>query len=314
MRLVGLDKNPMKAASLGCSRAGKGDGVFRARSEFVPFGDVVAGHIDYMFHEVARTKRHLVKDTREDLIIGFMRDAAVRAKLGVREIDAPAGSIFFYSTARPVEFRIDTGRISGHTLVLPHKALTDSVANLDDLVGRLLDPANSAVRHLGRYVEFLLSSFSNVSPGPVEHHVRQTLADLTALAVGADRDAAQMAEMRGLRAARLHDVLRAIKAGFVQPSFSASAVARKLGLSPRYIQDLLHETGASFTERVLELRLQKARGMLLDRRNDRLKISEVALGAGFGDVSYFNQGFRRRFGCSPTQARAGQGENSAPDR
>ena len=80
-------------------------------------------------------------------------------------------------------------------------------------------------------------------------------------------------------------------------------VASRVGLSERYVQDLLYEAGASFTERVLELRLQMARAMLADRRHDRLKISDIAYECGFDSLSYFNRCFRRRFGASPTQYR-----------
>ena len=68
-----------------------------------------------------------------------------------------------------------------------------------------------------------------------------------------------------------------------------------------------YETGSSFTERMLEFRLQKARCMLADRRNDRMRIGDIALACGFNEVSYFNRCFRRRFGASPTQYRGGNG-------
>jgi AraC-like DNA-binding protein len=45
--------------------------------------------------------------------------------------------------------------------------------------------------------------------------------------------------------------------------------------------------------------------MLADPRNDRLKVSDIALASGFSEVSYFNRCFRRRFGGSPTQYRGG---------
>jgi AraC-like DNA-binding protein len=60
---------------------------------------------------------------------------------------------------------------------------------------------------------------------------------------------------------------------------------------------------------VLELRLQKARAMLMARQHDRLKVSEIAYRCGFNEISYFNQAFRRRFGASPTQFRGGAGRS-----
>jgi AraC-like DNA-binding protein len=102
------------------------------------------------------------------------------------------------------------------------------------------------------------------------------------------------------------EILSSIKSGHADPAFSLHRVSAKLGLSPRYTQDLLCETGTSFTERVLEMRLQTAREMLSNPRHDRLKVSEIAYACGFNEVSYFNRCFRRRFGATPTQYRGGR--------
>lgn len=134
-------------------------------------------------------------------------------------------------------------------------------------------------------------------------HVETTLTDLLALALGAGRDAAEVAGMCGLRAARLQDVLSEIRAGFTNPGFSPDDIARKLRVTPRHVQALLQDAGSSFSARVLELRLQRARAMLADMRGGRMKIAEIAEASGFNDISYFNRRFRRRFGASPRQYR-----------
>ena len=120
---------------------------------------------------------------------------------------------------------------------------------------------------------------------------------------GAKGEVAELASLRGLRAARLQAVLAKIADNFANPGISAQCVAKELGLSARYVHDLLQETGISFSERVLELRLQRARKMLSQRQNDAMRISEIALMNGFSDMSYFNRCFRRRFGCTPSGAR-----------
>ena len=72
-----------------------------------------------------------------------------------------------------------------------------------------------------------------------------------------------------------------VEANFARPEFSTEYLARKLGLSPRYMQELLQEEGASFTERVLELRLPRARVILADQRDDGRNVLKIALAAGF---------------------------------
>jgi AraC-like DNA-binding protein len=93
---------------------------------------------------------------------------------------------------------------------------------------------------------------------------------------------------------------------FTDPALSPGTLSRRLALSPRYINELPQESGRSFAERVLELRLQKARAMLAAPGQDRRRVSEIAYACGSGDISYFNRCFGHRFGASPTQARRGK--------
>src|SRR5439155_24195273 len=67
-------------------------------------------------------------------------------------------------------------------------------------------------------------------------------------------------------------VLAEISRRFCDPAFDLTDAARRLGLSRRYIQRLLEETGKSFTEHVLECRLQRARAMLMDSRYQHMAI------------------------------------------
>lgn len=188
---------------------------------------------------------------------------------------------------------------------IPHGRLKDLVANVEDLVAKPIRSDNAAMRHLHRYVGFLAAPGGLEDDADMIAHAETTLTDLLALALGAGRDVAEMAQMRGLRAARLQDILKEIRAGFANPGFSPDDVARRLRVTPRYVQNLLQEAGSSFTERVLELRLQRARATLADSRCDRMKIGEIAEACGFNEIPYFNRCFRRRFGASPTQYREG---------
>jgi AraC-like DNA-binding protein len=123
----------------------------------------------------------------------------------------------------------------------------------------------------------------HLSPLYVEHerslsHVRQSVMN------------------RGNRRAA---ILRAIENRSGDPNLSAAAVAKLLG----YVYLLVAETGRSFTHHLLERRLEKAALMLRDARWGQRKIADIAVEAGFTDLSYFNRAFRRGFGLTPTQMR-----------
>jgi AraC-like DNA-binding protein len=187
---------------------------------------------------------------------------------------------------------------------IPRQRLLAAAPNAEDRLSHLIDAGDPAVRHLRRYVSFVLGFDAGLDDPLLQDHVETTLIDLVVLSLGIGGEAREIAHMRGLRAVRLRVVLGEVASQFADPAFSVERLARKLGFSVRYIQDLLHQSGASFTERVLELRLQKAAALLSDPRHDAVRISDIAFACGFNEASYFNRVFRRRFGEAPGGLRA----------
>jgi AraC-like DNA-binding protein len=81
-------------------------------------------------------------------------------------------------------------------------------------------------------------------------------------------------------------------------------IAAQHRVKPRWVQRLFECEGTTFTEYVLAQRLGRAHRLLTDPRYASLKISTIALDIGFGDLSYFNRAFRRRYGMTPSELRA----------
>jgi AraC-like DNA-binding protein len=127
--------------------------------------------------------------------------------------------------------------------------------------------------------------------------------DLVALAIS---ESAPLGESSAsaVVAARHSAALDHIVGHFQDPELSLEAVARCQGISPRYLQHLMTSSGTSFTERVNELRLQRAFALLIEPHGSARRISDVALEVGFSDISHFNRLFRARFGVSPRGVRS----------
>jgi AraC-like DNA-binding protein len=83
-----------------------------------------------------------------------------------------------------------------------------------------------------------------------------------------------------------------------------ASIAAQHGIMPRYIQPLFEGEGTTFTDYVLTQRLARAHRILTDPRISGRKISTIAFDIGFGDLSYFNRTFRRRYGATPSDFRA----------
>lgn len=229
-----------------------------------------------------------------------------------REVRLDSGTVAIASCTEPGELCYADPH-DFLAVAIDQARLRELVDRVEDLVARPL-PNSPALRHLRRYLEILPMQQDAWQEPKLFAHIATALTDLVALALGAGRDAAELAKTRGLRAARQHEIIREISTRFTDPDFSAQKLARQMNVTDRYVQDLLHECGSSFSERVLELRLQRARAMVEDCRYDRLRIGEIANASGFNTIPYFNRSFRRRFGATPSQFRGNLriGSNGGP--
>lgn len=267
------------------------------------FGSVVVDELASTLTRSARTARNIAVDGNDDLFLGLnCGSVAMTHRQRNREVVHSAGSAILLSNAEPGEVRSDPSNV-WRSVYLPRRRLLELVCDVEDRVARRIAAEHPAVQHLRRYLDIVLEPGASADDPLLANHAETTLLDLVALSLGAGRDAAELARMRGLRAARLQAILAEIKSGFADPAFSVRDVAARLGLTPRYVQDVLHETGTSFSERVLELRLQSARSMLARHSHKGRKVSDIAYASGFNDVSYFNRCFRRRFGATPRDMR-----------
>ncbi len=188
---------------------------------------------------------------------------------------------------------------------VPIAAMRPLIADLDAALARPVPAQTPALRMLMRYLDSMRDTQILLDPhaqGVVAAHVH----DLLALVLGATRDAAQIAHMRGLPAARLHAIKEDVKQRLRRADLSIQQVAAAHGVSARYVQKLFEQQGTTFTEFVLGERLAHAHRLLRDPGQAALPISAIALEAGFNDLSYFNRRFRQRYGCRPSDIRFGQ--------
>jgi transcriptional regulator GlxA family with amidase domain len=137
----------------------------------------------------------------------------------------------------------------------------------------------------------------------IRHLLVGHVHDLVTLVLGATRDGHYVAAGGGLRAARLRAIKTEIMENLVG-DLSAATLAARQGITPRHLRRLFEGEGTSFSEYVLERRLARVHRMLTDPRATEQPIGTVAFDAGFGDLSYFNRAFRRRFGATPSDVRA----------
>ena len=186
--------------------------------------------------------------------------------------------------------------------MLPAAALSRGGIEGEEIVSRGWRRSSPALSLLREYMTALerLSAATNAQlRDAAERHV----ADL--IVIGAQEVLGRPADQlpASVHAARLGVALGCIAAHYADPELSVARVAAAQGISARYLHRLLEREGLRFSEHVNALRLDRAHRDLTDPAQAGRSITEIALAAGFGDVSHFNRLFRRRFDATPTAVR-----------
>lgn len=92
-----------------------------------------------------------------------------------------------------------------------------------------------------------------------------------------------------------------IEENYVDPSLSLSTVAEKVNMSMSHFSFIFkQETGETFIEYLTNLRINKAKELLL---NSDLKNVEIATKVGYNEPHYFSYIFKRKTGMSPQEFR-----------
>jgi AraC-like DNA-binding protein len=151
-----------------------------------------------------------------------------------------------------------------------------------------------------------LNNADGLSPQMTELADRQ-IRELLANIINPASELASSAGYGGIKAARLSAVQAEVRRRVADPALNLAAIGDRLGISERYVQQLLEGAGFSFSAYVRELRLERALQMLRDPRFAGKRISDICELSGFGDLSYFNRAFRARFAQTPKDARRGLG-------
>lgn len=246
-----------------------------------------------------RMRRNIVDG---DDSIGFIVSSPSTSLLSQRgrEIEFRAGDAIALLHSEPAIVSYVEGLQLG--LAVPRDALVPRVTDLDSLVMRRISRRTEALRLLMTYLKSALGQGALAAP-KLRDTIVTHIHDLVALTID---ECAPLGESSAsaVIAARHSAALDHIAAHFQDPDLSLEIVARRQGISPRYLQRLMASSGASFTERVNELRLQKAFTLLTAPHEGAQRISDIALEAGFSDISHFNRLFRARFGDSPRGVRS----------
>ena len=129
------------------------------------------------------------------------------------------------------------------------------------------------------------------------------MLDLVALSLSR-RSRAQTAEAASFADVTVLALRRAIHDQLRKRGLTVAAVATAVGISERYVHKLLERSGTTFSDYVIDRRLDGAATDLKNPAMARREIGAIAFDWGFSDLSHFTRRFKQRFGCRPRDWRS----------
>lgn len=272
--------------------------AFRAKAEgltsekadfFLTQSDAVSG---------GRERHHVDQDGLETISVGVvLKGARQSEQAGDASLTARAGDFFAYDAAH-------AGRVSwsAHKAVYLVLRRDDVVAAVGDvprpsqLIRRL---QNSPMRGVVADQFQMLARHMRVLDSAQRAYLLDQTLQLTlfALARSAEEDSPAISGAGYLEAA-----LRFIDLHLANPRLDADHIAAALNCSRATLYRVFAQEGLGVAQAIRSARLERAR-LLIETVPTR-PISDIAVDCGLFDTVNFSRQFRRRFGLSPTDARA----------
>jgi AraC-like DNA-binding protein len=284
-----------------CDMEYEANGDFWARMSWSRYGEITIGKISGSRRTAVRTDTS-AKFAEDGVVMSIACQGRYSFAQARREHLIEPGEAYFFHNCLPGAFAADEG--GEYWLIsLPAKSIIPGFGDSESLIGCRITDARSELRLLTAYLDAVYQT-----PGLRDPKTRQVIGgqvtDLIVAAVGRAHEEAQASGSRGIRAARYKLVLEEIRRRFSEPLLNGERIARALGVSERYIQQLFEENGRTVSAQIMNERLKAARRLLGDPAQDHLKVTDVAFNCGFSDLSNFTRAFRRKYGETPKAVRS----------
>ena len=271
---------------------------FPASVEHVRLGDAAINRVSFPEHVVRRSAADIAASDRSCFYLNLKLAGRCRIQQDGREISLSPGQVAIFDSDRQFALLHDRGpQLQVASFWVPAGALRERLpASFDVSASRVSDDP-----FVGRLiVETARTLTDGVLRMTEEEGVLlfRALIELVAVSLSR-RSRAGAAASESLADATMLGVKRAIHRRLREPGLAVADVADAVGISERYVHKLLARSGLSFTDYVIDNRLDGAARDLGDPAMAARAIGAIAFDWGFSDLSHFTRRFKQRFGCRP---------------
>ncbi|CCD98084.1 helix-turn-helix domain-containing protein [Bradyrhizobium sp. STM 3809] len=274
--------------------------AFRGAVTHTTLGRAVCSEVASDRQRVRRTSQRIARADADYVLIALGREGIGGVTQDGRDTVIRPGEFAIYDTTRPYELQFDAA-FRQTVFKLPRDMLQRRIGATETITATSFG-ADSPLQPLA--YDFIVKLCERADHIGAEHADRlaDQAADLLAMTL-AERLRTQPLPASSHRAALLYRIKAHVRSRLADAELSLPEIARELGLSSRYVNDLFSDERLSFQRFVLAERLKQCRRDLAAPASAHRQISEIAFSWGFNDLSHFGRVFREQFGQSPREWR-----------
>ncbi|NKJ01645.1 helix-turn-helix domain-containing protein [Novosphingobium sp. SG707] len=252
-------------------------------------------------HQVTRDRQRASKATEEFVLLSQVVSGSSTLVQGGREARLQAGDFAIYDTTTPYQMVLDRP-FEMNVVRIERSRFARHVSDISNLTALAVSGRRGTGRIASMLIEETLSQFEDIG----DHGARQLNTTMLALIAAALTEAAgerpvdRMSEPRHLLVQR---VIRLVEDELGNEELNCDYIARRLGISDRYLRKLFSERGASLSDMIWDRRLIEAQRQLGQVVTVQKSVTTIAYECGFKDSAHFSRAFRSRFGMSPREFR-----------
>jgi AraC-like DNA-binding protein len=277
--------------------------AFRGSVTQASLGRAVCSDVCSDRQHVFRTPSRIARSDLDFILVALGNQGVGGVVQDGRETVIHPGEFALYDTTRPYELKFDHA-FTQTIFKVPREMLQRRLGATEALTA-ISFGADAPLQKLAYdFIFKLCHSADQIDP---QHAVvlSEQAVDLVAMALS-ERLGKTSLPSSSHRSALLYRLKAHIRSHLADPDLSLSDTAAALGISPRYVNDLLSQEHTSFQRYVLAERLAQCRRDLASAALAGRQIGEIAFAWGFNDLSHFGRVFREHFGMSPREFRQSQ--------
>jgi AraC-like DNA-binding protein len=283
------------------------DTGFAASVDAYHLGGLMVTRVDFDGQQFQRDRRKITLDGLDHYLVQLYATGGLTGSAGDRERVLHGGDVQILDLAHLNLTQTRASRTIG--VIVPRDTLGAALPNTNDLHGLVLRGQAGIGGLLADYLGSLSAQADAITQADAPDIARAT-TDMIAACFRST--AATMARAQSvLERTLLERIQRHIEAALRSPELGPQALCTVFRISRTQLYRLFEPLGG-VAAHIQERRLARAYADLADSANAGRKVYDIAYGWGFVNEAHFSRAFRRAFGVTPGEVRAGMATGLAP--